>query len=69
MFTPVSRGDPERPHGLDVSVSAVAGLRQQGPPLLNGSADKLIDFISVSQIIPLPPPLTVQGTFSSCSCL
>ena len=54
MFTSVSRRDPWGPLGLDVSVRAVAGVGQWGPPLLNGSADKLIDFISVSHTTPNP---------------
>lgn len=40
--------------GLDVSVRAVAGLGQRGAPLLTGSVDKLIDFISVSHTTPNP---------------
>ena len=40
--------------GLDVSVRAVAGLGQRGAPLLTGSVDKLIDFISISHTTPNP---------------
>ncbi len=54
MFTSVSRRDPYGPLSLDVSVRAVAGLGQWGAPLLTGSVDKLIDFISVSHTTPNP---------------
>ena len=54
LFTSVSVGDPWGPQGLNVSVRTVARLGQWGAPLLTGSVDKLINFISVSHTMPKP---------------
>lgn len=44
----------------------MAGLGQRGAPLLNGSVDKLIDFISVSHIT--PNPYWSDGHWSHVHC-
>lgn len=54
MFTSVSIGDPWGPQGLNVSVRTVARLGRWGAPLLTGSVDKLINFISVLHTMSKP---------------